>query len=125
MSDIVNNPDAVHPLELHAKSDNDLDELLPLASPTDDKYHLDLGQNHNNNRKNALRQMEQLDTEGNTLTQDFLSLFEGQERDAYHGTSPTNSISIQSIVLTKVQEIVLRKAKVSQNHQKSEVRIVG
>ena len=113
MSDIVNNQDTVHPLELHAKSDDDLDELLPLASPTDDEYHLNLGRNHNNNRKNALRLMEQLDMESTTPTSDFLSLFEGQERDAYHGTSPTNSRSFQSIVLTKVQEIMLRKAKVT------------
>ena len=78
MSYIVNNPDTNHPLEYHAKSDNNLDELLPLASPNDDKYHLNLGWNHNNNKENALHQMEQLDMEGTTSTKNFLSLVEGQ-----------------------------------------------
>ena len=50
MSNIVNNPDTVHPLELHANLDDNLDELLPLASPTDNEHHLNLGRNHNNNK---------------------------------------------------------------------------
>ena len=115
MSDIVNNSVTNYPLELHAKADDNLDELLPLALPTDDEYHLNLGRNHNNDKKNELRQMEQFKLEGTTSTKDFLSQIEGQERNTYHGTSPTNSKSFQSVFLSKVQEIVLKKAKVTAN----------
>ena len=45
-SNIVNNPDANYSLELHAKADNNLDELLPLELPTDNEYHLNLGEKH-------------------------------------------------------------------------------
>ena len=89
------------------------DNILPLALPTDDEYHLNLGWNHNNDKKNVLHQMEQFETAGTPSTKDFLSQVNRQERHTYHGTSPTKSRSFQCIVSSKVQEIVLKKAKVT------------